>query len=36
MVKHQDSDYLSFGYWLSKDQTGPKQVWSVVRRHESG
>ena len=29
MVKLQDLDYLMFGYWLSKDKTGPKQfqVW---------
>ena len=29
MVKLQDSNYLMFGYWLSKDKTGPKQfqVW---------
>ena len=29
MVKLQDGDYLMFGYWLSKDKTGPKQfqVW---------
>ena len=29
MVKLQDVDYLMFGYWLSKDKTGPKQfqVW---------
>ena len=29
MVKLQDNNYLMFGYWLSKDKTGPKQfqVW---------
>ena len=29
MVKLQDSNYLMFGYWLSKDKAGPQQfhVW---------